>query len=238
MEYAQEVWEKMKMKNMGDYHDCYLKQDVLGLADVMEAFRKVCRKEYNLDPPWFYTTQALAWDAVLKNSKVTLELLTDQDMLLCFERGIRGGISAIFHRKAEANNKYMDDFDESKPSVFIPYWDANALYSWAMLHPLPIGEFQWMSEKELREWENIPCTIEVDIDIPKELHEKFKDFPPLPEKVSINGGVPKLVLNLWDRREMVIHSKALKQAIELGCQLVKVKKGIKYKEEAWMKSYT
>ena len=76
----------------------------------------------------------------------------------------------------------------------------NGLYAWAMTHPLPVGGFEWMWGEELKDWENIPCVLEVDVDIPEELHDKFNDFPPLPEKVKI-GGVLKLVPNLWNKRK-------------------------------------
>ena len=235
-EHAQQVWNEIGMKNMGEYHDAYLKADVVGLADVMEEFRKVCRNNYGLDPVWYYTAPGLAWDTALKISKVELELLSDPDMLLFFERGIRGGVSTIFHRRAQANNKYMKNYDKPKPSVFVPYWDANGLYAWAMSHPLPVDKFAWMSDDELVNWENIPCVLEVDVDIPKKLHDKFNDFPPLPEKVKI-GGVQKLVPNLWDKRKIVVHRKALKQALELGCVLKKVWKGLKFREEPWLEEF-
>ena len=235
-QHANQVWNEMGMKNMGQYHDAYLKADVTELADVMEEFRKVCRNNYGLDPVWYYTAPGLAWDTALKISKVELELLSDPDMLLFFERGIRGGVSTIFHRRAQANNKYMKDFDQSKPSVFVPYWEANGLYAWAMSHPLPVDGFAWMSENELEKWEETPCVLEVDVDIPVELHDKFNDFPPLPEKVKM-GGVHKLVPNLWNKRKIVVHRKALKQALELGCVLKKVWKGLKFREEPWLQEF-
>ena len=235
-EHAWEVWKRCKMKNMGDYHDFYLKSDVCLLSDVFEEFRKVCKRHYGLDPAWFYTSPGLAWDSALKESKVELELLSDPNMLIFFENGIRGGVSTIFHRRATANNKYMKNFDKTKPSVFIPYWDANGLYAWAMIHPLPVGKFEWMSESELKDWQNYSCILEVDVDIPEELHEKFNVFPPSPERKTM-GGVEKLIPNLWNKRDMICHWKILKQAVALGCVLKKVKRGIKFKEEAWLKSF-
>ena len=246
-EHALRVWTEMGMKNMGEYHDAYLKADVTELADVMEEFRKVCRTNYGLDPAWYYTAPGLAWDSALKTSGVVLDLLSDPDMLLFYERGIRGGVSTIFHRRAQANNKYMKDFDETKPSVFVPYWDANGLYAWAMSQPLPVGGFEWMSENELLNWKGfsfgpdhhhpgVPCVLEVDVDIPEELHDKFNDFPPLPEKVKM-GGVNKLIPNLWNKRKIVVHKKALLQFLELGCVLKKVRRGLKYIERPWLKGF-
>ena len=105
------VWKVFGNKNMGDYHDLYLKNDVLLLADVFENFRETCLKYYKLDPAHYYTAPGLSWDACLKMSGVNLELLTDVDMYLMIEKGIRGGISTITHRYSKANNKYMKDYN-------------------------------------------------------------------------------------------------------------------------------
>ena len=126
---AQRIWKEFGVKNLGEYHDLYLKSDVLLLADVFEEFRNVCLENYSLDPAWYYTSPGLSWDALLKHSKIKLELLTDPDVLLLFEKGIRGGISMIPNRFGKANNKFMGDtFDPSQPSKFITYLDANNLY--------------------------------------------------------------------------------------------------------------
>ena len=114
-EHAQTVWRTFRMKTMRDYHNLYNQSDVLLLADVFENFREVCKENYNLDPCWYYTVPGLAWDACLKLTKQRLELLSDPDMLLFFEKGIRGGISTISTRHGQANNKYMGDkFDVTK----------------------------------------------------------------------------------------------------------------------------
>ena len=121
-EHAQKVWREFDCKTMRDYHDLYLKSDVLLLADVFENFRDLCLKNYELDPAWYYTVPGLAWDAALKKTKVELELLTDPDMLLMFEKGIRGGVSSIMHRHGKANNKYMGkDFDPKELEKFLVY---------------------------------------------------------------------------------------------------------------------
>ena len=106
-EHAHKVWDKFGMKTMRDYHDLYLKTDVLLLADVFEEFRNICLENYELDPAWYYTLPGLAWDACLKMTQVELELLHDQDMLLMVEKGVRGGVSMISTRYGKANNKYM-----------------------------------------------------------------------------------------------------------------------------------
>ena len=126
-QHAINVWNTFKCKTIRDYHDLYLKSDVLLLSDVFENFRKTCLKHYNLDPAHYYTSPGLAWDACLKETGQVLELLHDYDKLMMIERGIRGGVSHISKRYAEANNKYMKDFNPDKESSYIQYLDANNL---------------------------------------------------------------------------------------------------------------
>jgi len=109
-----------------------MKLDVLLLTDVFENFRSVCLKNYGLDPCWYFTVPGLAWDACVKKTDVKLELLNDVDMLLKFEKGIRGGVSMIQKRYAKANNKYMKDFNLEEESKFIQYLDASNHNGWAM----------------------------------------------------------------------------------------------------------
>ena len=142
-QHAINVWNTFNCQTLQDYHDLYLKTDVLLLAHVFENFRKTCLKHYKLDPCHYYTAPGLAWDACLKETKQNLQLLRDYDMLMMFEQGIRGGISHISKRYALANNKYMKDFDETKPSSFIQYLDANNRYGWAMSQKLPTHGFKW-----------------------------------------------------------------------------------------------
>ena len=91
------VFNKFKLNNLGDYHDLYVQSDTLLLADVFENFREMCLKEYELDPAHFLSLPGLAWQACLKKTNVELELLTDYDMLLMVEEGIRGGICHSIH---------------------------------------------------------------------------------------------------------------------------------------------
>ena len=222
---------------MGDYHDLYLKTDVLLLADVFEEFRKVCLENYELDPAWYFTSPGLAWDEALKKTKVKLELLTDIDMLQMIEKGTRGGVSMISNRLGKANNKYMGkDFDPEKPSKFIIYLDANNLYGWAMCEPLPTGDFSWANPKEFENWRNFSCLLEVDLEYPKELHDLHNDLPLAPERIIVNN-VEKLISNLNDKDKYVIHHRNLKRYLEMGLKLKKIHRIIKFKEEAWLKPY-
>ena len=144
------VWHTFKMKTFKDYHELYNETDVLLLADVFENFRDLCLKIYGLDPVYYYTAPGLAWDACLKMTDINLELLNDPDMLLMFEKGIRGGISMISNRYGEANNKYMGKgFNRNKLIKYLMYLDANNLYGCAMSLKLPTHGFKWLTSGEM-----------------------------------------------------------------------------------------
>ena len=113
---------------MGDYHDHYLKKDVLLLTDVFEKLIFTCLKYYELDPCHYFSSPGLSWDAMLKMTDVKLEKISDIDKYLLIEKGSRGGISYIAKRYTKANNKYMNDYDSEKSSTFITYLDKNNLY--------------------------------------------------------------------------------------------------------------
>ena len=118
---------------MQDYHNLYNLSNVLLLANLFENFWNICMNHYRLDPDWYFSAPDLAWDAALKIINVQIELLSDADILLMIQSSIRGGIEAISHRHAQANNEYMGtEFDPTKDSQFISYLDAINLYGWAM----------------------------------------------------------------------------------------------------------
>ena len=127
------MFKELKLKNRGDYHDLYVQSDTLSLADVFGNFRNKCIEIYELDPAHFVSAPGLVWQACLKKTRVRLELLTDTDMLLIVEKGIRGEICHSMHKYAKANNKYMKNYDKDMESSDLEYLDANNLYGWAML---------------------------------------------------------------------------------------------------------
>ena len=244
--HACNVWNSFNMETMKDYHELYNDSDVLLLADVFENFRDICLKIYGLDPVHYFTAPGLAWDACLKITGVTLELLTDVNMLLMFEKGIRGGISIISNRYGEANNKYMKDFNKNKPSKFTMYFDANNLYGWAMSQKLPTGGFKKLTDKEinnlynnqiLQVWEKTPCILEVDLEYPENIHDTHNDYPLCPERVKCKNGVEKLIPNLRDKEKYIIHYKNLIQCLQQGMKLKKIHTGIKFTESEWLKPY-
>ena len=96
---------------MGDYHDHYLKKDVLLMADVFEKFINTCLNLFGLDPCDYFSSPRLGWDAMLKMTGAKLEKISDIDKYLFIEKGLRGGIPYIAKRYDKANNEYMNYYD-------------------------------------------------------------------------------------------------------------------------------
>ena len=239
---TQRVWKEFGIHNLGDYHDLYLRTDVALLAKVFEAFRDTCLKHYKLDLAHFYTSPGLSWKACLKCTGVRLELLTNLDMLLMFERRIRGGITQAVRKYAAANNKYMGDrFNPKSESSYLQYLDANNLYGWAMSQPLPTGGFKWVDVNpneisELTTRTDKGDILEVDVSYPKDLHNSHNDLPFMCERMEING-VEKLVPNLRDKKNYVIHIQALNQALQHGLRLDRIHQAIEFDQLPCLKTY-
>ena len=188
-DHACQVWDTLGIQSLGEYHDLYCLTDVLLLADVFENFREVCYRHYGLDPANFYTSPGLAWQACLKMTGQRLELLTDLDMHLFIEKGLRGGISMISNRYSEANNPYLSTYNQTSPSKYIMYLDANNLYGWAMSQPLPTHGFHWTEPVDVTEVPDDASEgyiLEVDLDYPSHLHDMHNDYPLAPEKRVID----------------------------------------------------
>ena len=180
---AKNIWNTFNIKNLGEYHNLCLKTDVLLLCDVFEKFINTCLNYYGLDPCHYFSSPGLSWDAMLKMTRIELELINDIDMHLFIEKGMRGGISYIAKRYSKANNKYMDDYDDTKETIFVMYFDENNLYGWAMTHFLRYGGFKWMTSKEInninfnsvKKDSSIGYMLEVDLEYPNELHELYNE---------------------------------------------------------------
>lgn len=200
--HAEKVWTVFNCKTLKYYHDIYLQTDVLLLADVFEKFRQTCLQNYDLDPAHYYTSPGMAWDAALKMTGVNLELITDINQYKFIEKAIRGGISMISTRYAQANNPYcLETYSPFKPKTYIIYLDANNLYGLAMVQPLPTGGFRFLSVSAINRLfpeHNIKTkvislddqapkgyTFEVDLEYSKELHDDHNDYPLAPESIEI-----------------------------------------------------
>ena len=126
--HAKKVFKEFEIYNLGNYHDLYVQSDTLLLANVFENFRNKCIEIYELDPASFLSATGLACQASLKKTRIILELMTDIDMLLMIEIGIRSGICHATHKYAEVNNRYIKSYDKNKETSYLMYLDTDKLY--------------------------------------------------------------------------------------------------------------
>ena len=192
---------------------------------------------------------------MLKITGVKLEKISDIDKCLFIKKGLRGGISYIAKRHAKANNKYMNDFDPKKPSKFITYLDLNNLYGWAMSEYLSYGEFKWLKNVDgfdvnsIGEKSAIGYIFEVDLEYLDGLHELHYNYPLALEKLSVSsdillskyckkiadkyeikvGDVKKLIPNLGNKTNYVVHYRNLQLYLSLGMKLIKIHRVFKSK---------
>ncbi len=252
-ERACDIWTKFKCRNMGDYHDLYLKTDVYLLADIFENFRNKSYQVRGLDPCHSYTLPGYSWKCLLKESKAKLPYIPDSNMHMFLERGLRGGLTQVVKRKAEGNLLYVD---------------ANNLYGWAMVQKLPYAKFK-MDEKTFEpdqawidKFQNIAADsntgtiLEVDVDYPDELHDAHSDLPMLVEAMEVQTEeitpflkkileksgdkhivCRKLVPNLKNKRNYVLHYRMLQFVLRHGLVLKKVHRVLEFKQKAWMADY-
>ena len=177
--------------------------------------------------------------------------------MLFIEKGMRGGISYIAHRHAEANNQYMENYDPNRESIYIMYLDANNLFGWAMSKPLPYGNFKWVEPKYINNKEKgVGYIYEVDLEYPDELHHLHNDYPWAAEKIKVNdemlsdyckniknsykicsGNVCKLIPTLYHKEKYVLHEENLELYLSLGLKLKAVHRGLQFSEKPWLKTY-
>jgi hypothetical protein len=262
--HAKSVWNFFNCSTLQDYHDVYLKSDVLLLADVFESFRSMAISTYRLDPAHYYTLPGFSWDACLLKTRVKLDLFTDPEMHLFLENAIRGGISTITHRYAKANNPLLDDYDPALSTSYLMYLDCNNLYGDAMTKPLPTGDFHFLPEAEVDlfdvdNMDNIMdedlekgYILEVDLEYPPELHDLHNDYPLAAERLTVSKEMlspycnsfgkkhincPKLVPNLNDKTKYVIHYKNLQLYRKLGLKLTRIHRVLEFTQSRWMAEY-
>ena len=166
-------------------------------------------------------------------------------MLLMFEKGIRGGMCQVSHHYAKANNKYLKNHNKNIDSSYKEYLGANNLYGCAMPKKLLVRDFKWLdnlsmfTEEFIKNYdENIDkgYILEGDVEYPKKLHSVHSDLPFLPERMKINK-CEKLVCNIRNKENYIIHRVSLKQALNHGLILSNVHKVIEFEQEVWLKPY-
>jgi len=221
---------------------------------------------YKLDPLHYVLSPGLSWDACLKMTNVSLELITDPDKYLFIEKGMRGGVSMISHRYAKANNRYLaQGYNENAESSYIMLLDCNNLYGFAMGEPLPTGKFRFLDSRELSEFELDSKTdddakgfiLEVDMEYPPHLHKPHNDDPLATEKMAITGDMPspyarelasklgvktsnkiqKLVPNLYLKSNYVPHYRNLQFYVAMGLKITKIHKILEFDQSRWLKPY-
>jgi hypothetical protein len=199
----QTVWDVFQLRSLGDLHDHYIRCDVLQLADVWASFRRNCRRVDGLDPNHYFTLPQLAWDSALLKSGAELDLIDDVDLHQMIESGIRGGVSVVNKRFAEADNPYQkhpyDDaayITSQSPEAEYRYLldiDCNNLYGCAMMEPLPVGGWKWLDKCELDGFDVLSVSkksetgyiLEVDLSYPDSLHASHNDLPCAPEHFAV-----------------------------------------------------
>ena len=243
-EHACRVWNELNIKSLGQYSDFYITLDVAQLCDCMEEFRSTCMSAYGLDPLHFFTSPGLSYQSMLKQSKCTLELLTDVDMVLMIEDSVRGGLCQTVTRYVRANNRYLQDYDNSKESVYLAYVDANNLYGWAMSKPLPYGNFKWVDPATINDVLQIPqygdigYILDCDFEYPEQIHNHHYDLPMLARTQTPPGGKhPKLLLTLENKERYIAHFWTVQQALQLGLKIVKIHRVLQFSQSLWLKSY-
>ena len=207
---------------MKDYHDLYLKCDVLLVADVFEKFRNSSLKSYELCPSHYLSAP---WIAMLNMTRVEHELISYADMYLFFEKGMRGGVSYISKEYSKTNNKYLKFYDPGQKSKHIMYLAVNNVYACSMSKFIPTVGFKWIDCKEFdsnkyRSNGVKICVLEVYVEYPRELCELHNAYSLAPDKKEIKkemsnyqlkivnfykihiGNVKKLLPNFFDKKCM------------------------------------
>ncbi|CAH2988204.1 unnamed protein product [Chilo suppressalis] len=251
---GRKIWQKIGCRNINDYLELRLKANVLFLADIIEYLRQLCISNYELDLAYYYSIAGLSWDAMLKSTNITLQLLPDVEMLLFIKKAIRGGYIQCSKRMATANNERMLEYDPKKDKSNLMFYDANNLYGHVMCQNLPYGGFEWVDTNvnyKVGEHSDVGYILEVDIDYPDFLHDLHSDFPFFPIKKNVDGNNYKLlVADLGKRKRYVVHYLYLQLLEEQFNEQLKAKKLskppklitkihriLKFNQKPWLREY-
>ena len=181
------------MKTLKEYHELYLKCDVLLLVDVFEKSINNSLKNYELCPSHYLSTSALSWDEMLNMTKFVLELIPDTDMYIFFGKGTRVGTS----------ENYWKIYDPKQELKQVKYLEANDEYTYAMHEFFITSGFKWIDRKEfdLNKYpDNIlkGCTFHIDLEYPSELHKLHYDYCLTTDKIEIKRQISNYQLKIAD----------------------------------------
>ena len=266
-DHAHNVWAKFECKNMGDYLKIYLAIDVLSLAQLFEDYRVMEFRQFAVDPSYFFSLPHFSWNTMLKYTGVKFQLIRDVEIYNFFRMSIRGGLTFITTRYAKANLPDMHDFSPENPRLEITYFDARGLYSHCLRRPLPHSDFKWLTSEEIKKFsledickiEGEGFVLEVDVSFPKELHDYFRDYPPLAEHITCKPDqwtehqknlaatsgqgiknismTKKLISHLGERKNYVVHAQHLLTCKKLGVKIEKIHRILTFKQSSWVRSY-
>ena len=189
-----------------------------------------------------------------------LEKISNTGKCLFIEKWLNRVISFIAKRYAKAKNKYIKNYNPKKSSKFIIYLDLNNLYGWSMSEYLPYEGFKWLRNVDgfdmmlIGKESKTGYILEVDLEYPDELYELHSDYPLVSEKLAIPyemlsdyckkvadkyeikvGNVKKLIPNLGNKTNYVLHYRDLQLYLSLRMELTKIPRVIKFKQSDWMK---
>ena len=261
--HAMQIWVLGKMKSMMDYHKLYLQLDVVLLCDVLCNFRKVIWNTFRVEPFHHISLSGVGWSAMLKHTKISLELLTDIDVHLFFENAIRGGISQACHKFCKSNNPAASNYNPCEPISSLCLLDVNALYPHTMKSfPLPFADFKFLNEEQIElfdvesvsEDSSVGYFLEADLEIPHHLHDYFNDLPILPEKIKVDNSMlsehtlamkkklgytkckdtVKLACTLFNKVRYSIHYRNLQLCLKLGIRITKVHRILQFAQNMWL----
>ena len=261
--FAEKVWSTFNCKKLKDYLNIYLMADCLLLADVFEAFRTNCLLDYDLDPAHYFSSAHFTFDAFLRKSRAKIELITDINMYLFTMEGIRGGLSMVSKRYANANNEDTQNYDPTERKRYIIDLDCNNLYGKAMSDYLPYMDFEWNTIISLKNILDTSDTsergyiVECTLFYPSFLHDYHNDYPLAPEKRSVpfeelsdfaketclkhnlknSVGTEKLMTTFYTKHNYVLHYRTLKLYVILGMEVKKIHRVLQFTQAPIMRSY-
>ena len=265
-EHACTVYEAFKCKTFSDYLELYQNCDVILLAEVFTHFRRTAMNYYSLDPVHFVTSADLTWVAGLKLTKIELQLFNDINDYIWLESQMRGGICFLGKRYVVANDPYISDtYNSEKENSYIIGLDANNLYGFAMIQPLPYKNFRWLTQSEIENFNILETTpnspvgyiLEIDLLYPKELHILHDDLPMAPQHLNITYNMlsphakkicdflnlknvlpcKKLTPNFFNKKNYISHYLNVKFYVENGLRITKIHKILAFSQKSWLKPY-